>query len=51
MASKRNRCRKTDLYSRYPSQYQKDDGDGSVKYQFSNAPPDTDVERFARDVM
>jgi len=25
-----------------------DDGDESVKYQFSNAPPDTDVERFAR---
>ena len=26
-----------------------DEGDESVKYQFSNAPPDTGVERFARD--
>ncbi|RLG21302.1 hypothetical protein DRN77_07050 [Methanosarcinales archaeon] len=26
-----------------------DGGDESVKYQFSNAPPDTGVERFARD--
>jgi len=25
-----------------------DDGDGSVKYQFSNAPPDTGVEQFAQ---
>ena len=25
-----------------------DDGDESVKYQFSNAPPDTGVERFAQ---
>ena len=25
-----------------------DDGDKSVKYQFSNAPPDTGVERFAQ---
>jgi len=28
-----------------------DDGDKSVKYQFSNAPPDTGVERFAPAIL
>jgi hypothetical protein len=27
----------------------RDDGEESLKYQFSNAPPDTSAERFARD--